>query len=189
MPHRNLICFSILFVALSHCDKDLFCLSHWVTATNRFVVCCTESLRQTKLVYVSKKMPKSAKKKLNFCYLLHFKALFVPFRQFCAVFCILFAFLACFAFFSATNNNFVWRSDSVWQTKNPFVAVTQCDKQNKSLSQWLSATNNFERNIQFCCGMWKGIGKKTQKQTLFQNWISPPISNCFEVPSKLYESK
>ena len=36
MPQRNWILFSILFVALSHCDKDLFCWSHWVTATNRF---------------------------------------------------------------------------------------------------------------------------------------------------------
>ena len=31
-------------------DKDLFCLSHWVTATNGFFVCRTESLQQTKLL-------------------------------------------------------------------------------------------------------------------------------------------
>ena len=55
---KKLDIFSILSVALSHCDKDLFCLSHRVTATNGFFGCRTESLRQTKLVYVAPKMPK-----------------------------------------------------------------------------------------------------------------------------------
>ena len=46
--------------------------------------------------------------------------------------------------FFAIYTMFVCRSDSVQQTENPFVAVTQCDEQNKSLSQWLSATNNIQ---------------------------------------------
>ena len=55
MPQRNWIFLSILVVALSDCGKDFFYLSHWVTATNGFLVCRTQSLLQTKLIYVSKK--------------------------------------------------------------------------------------------------------------------------------------
>ena len=157
-------------------------MSHWVTATKICFVYRTESLQQTDLLFIAlshcdkqnlymfpKRCQKVQKKRRTFCYLLHFTALFVPFRQFCAVFFVYFLhFWHVLPFFSATNNNFVWRSDSVWQKKNPFVAVTQCDKQNKSLSQWLSATNNFERNIQFCCGMWKGIGKKPKNKHYFK---------------------
>ena len=52
--------FSILFVAMSHYEKDLFCLSHWITATDTFF-CCTESLQPTQLLYVLKKGQKMQK--------------------------------------------------------------------------------------------------------------------------------
>ena len=32
----------------------------------------------------------------------------------------------------------------------------------------------------------KGIGEKNQKQTSFQIWISPALSNCFGVPIIVY---
>ena len=57
---KKLDIFSVLFVAVSHCDKEIFCLVHWATATNRFFVGCTESLWQTKFVYVPGKNPKRA---------------------------------------------------------------------------------------------------------------------------------
>ena len=93
-----------------------FVLSHWVTATKRFFVCCTESLLQTKLVYALKKMLKS----LNmlhlfgtFCSFWHF---FVPFWQFLCLFCTFFLILLTFKYF--------------W-----------CNLYNFCLLQWLSATN------------------------------------------------
>ena len=144
----------VLFVALSHCNKQIF-------------VCCTESLWQTKFVYVLGKKPKKALK------MLHFLLLFALFATFCYIlaFCVPF-----FVFFSKNsthfgslcviNTNFVCCSDSERQTKNPFVAVTQCDKQNKSLSQWLSATNNTQNNIQFICGMWQKMEKKPKTNML-----------------------
>ena len=82
--------FSILFVALSHCNKDLFCLSHWFTATNRFFICCTESLIQTKFVYVAKKVPKMDENTaliVMFALYLRFVCLFGTFCAF-FVFCI-----------------------------------------------------------------------------------------------------
>ena len=105
-----------------------------------------------------------------------------------------------FRWLKATNNFFFCRSDSVWQTKKLFVAVTQCDKQKNCLSQWLSATNKKNclsqwlsatnksnhcgsdsvqetiliKNIQFLCCMLQRHWKKSQKQTAFQIWISPP---------------
>ena len=45
------------------------------------------------------------------------------------------AFFAHFGIFSETFTNFVCHSDLKQQTKSLFVAVTQCDKQNKSLLQ------------------------------------------------------
>ena len=45
------------------------------------------------------------------------------------------AFWALFGFFSGTYINLVCHSDSVQLTKNLFVAVAQCNKQNNSLSQ------------------------------------------------------
>ena len=78
MPQRNFIYFWILLVALSHCDKDLFCLSQWVTATNRFFVCCNESQRHTKFVYVAKRCWKRTKT-------LKLLVLFWTFGTFCAI--------------------------------------------------------------------------------------------------------
>ena len=80
------------------------------------------------------------------------------------------------------NYNFVCCSDSVRRTKNPFVAVTQCDKQNKSLSQWLSATNNIKRNIQFRCGMWHRNGKAPQNKHSFKIFLCSIILQlCWSV--------
>ena len=66
--------------------------------------------------------------------------------------CSIFGFFL--ASFSRTYTHFVCHSDSLHQTKNIFVTVTQCNKQNKSLSQWVSATNNIEQFFPFLCGMW-----------------------------------
>ena len=52
---------SLLFVALSHCDRQNFGLWHWATATNRNCVWCTESLWKTKLVYFTEKFQKTTK--------------------------------------------------------------------------------------------------------------------------------
>ena len=81
-------------------------------------------------------------------------------------FCIFLHFWHVFAFFLATYSNFVCRSDSVRQTKNPFVTLPQCNKQNISVSQWLCATNNIERNIQFVCGMWQRNWRKKLKTNI-----------------------
>ena len=128
----NWIFFSVLFVALSHCDKQNFLLSHWATATNRIFVCRTESLRQTKFVYATKKLPKKTK----ICNKVHENVLNnakkgtkVP--------------------KSAKKSPKVPKSWALlklsaifWQhIKILFVAVTQCDKQFFCLLQWFSATN------------------------------------------------
>ena len=178
MPKRNWIFFSILFVALSHCDKDLFCLLHWVTATNRFFVCCTESLWQTKFVYVVKKRPKRAKKNWTFwyfCTFLHFLCLLDTFFvNFCISFLHFFV-CAVFGLFLANYNKFVCCSDSVRQKKI-------------CLSQWLSATiktnlcqcnKQYLKHIQFLCGMWQRNWKKEKQKKTIQVWILPPLSNCF----------
>ena len=57
------------------------------------------------------------------------------------------------------------QGDSVQQTKNLFLAVTQCDKQNKFMVQWLSATNNMKKKNKLFCGMWQRNWKTKQKQT------------------------
>ena len=192
--------FSISFVT---CHKKIeylfqYCLWRWVDMTKIWFVCRTESLRQTHFLFValrhcdkqnmymlgkkcqivpkiwkmntkkSQKMPKRHQK----CYKLQKVKISA-------------AFLALFSIFPAMFPNLVCHCDSLQQTKNQFVAVTQCDKQNKSLSQWLSAIKNIEKNIQFLCGMWQRNWKKSQKQTSFHIWISPPLSNCFGVPFSL----
>ena len=137
-------------------------------------------LWQTKFVYVTKKKPKRAKNTV--CFLLQFwrfLALFVHY---------LYIFFCMYWHFLALYNNSVYCSDSVRQTKNPCVAGTQCEKQNKSFSQWLSATNNIKKNIfNFFVACDKEIErKKQQKKTSIQIWISPPLSNCFGVPWKCF---
>ena len=54
-----------------------------------------------------------------------------------------------FGVFLAIYKNIVCHSDSVQQTKNLFVTVTQSNKQNKSLLQWFSAKNNIKKNFFF----------------------------------------
>ena len=70
-------------------------------------------------------------------------------------------------FFGNIYTNFVCPSDSVQQTINMFVTVTQCDKQNKSFLQWLSATNNIEKTFNFFVACDRGIGKKAKSKHPF----------------------
>ena len=142
---KKFVIFPILFVALSHCNKDLFCLSHWFTATNRFFICCTESLIQTKFVYFAKKVPKQKQ-------MLHFFPFLVSFVSFWHKLC-LFVFKKmnfCHVLASFWQIIVIFcRSDSVQQTKNVFVTGTQCNEQNKFLSQRFGATNNIEKKCNF----------------------------------------
>ena len=95
--------------------------------------------------------------------------------------CRIFGFFL--ASFSRTSRTFCLSQWLIAPNKKCFfVAVTQCNKQNKSLLQWVSATNNIEKNSHFIVACDQGIGKKPQKQTSFKIWISPPLSNCFRVP-------
>ena len=187
MPQRNWIFFQ-------------YCLSQWVTATKNCFVCRTEPLRQTDLLFVAlshcdkqslfmfrKKTQKGPKMLIFFGTFCHLLALFVTFWHLVCPFSYFFSQNSThFGNLCAIDINFVCRSDSVRQTKNPFVAVTQCNKQNKPLSQWLSATNNIENKSILFVACDKGIGQKSQKQTSFQIWISPPLSNYFGVPYEKY---
>ena len=91
-PQRNWIFFFILFVALSHCNKDLFCVSHWVTATNRIFVSCIQNLYM-----LPKRCPKGPKIQnflllfITFCHFLCFWSTFWAFFQ--NIFCIFGMFL------------------------------------------------------------------------------------------------
>ena len=64
---QKLDIFSLLFVALSHCDKHNVGFWHQNTATNRIFVYCSESLWQPKLVYVTKKFQKTTENVLKKC--------------------------------------------------------------------------------------------------------------------------
>ena len=77
VPQRNWMIFSILFVAPSHGDKDLFCLSHWVTATKRFF-CLLHLVTVTNKI--CKYSQKDAKKVFAF-FLQHIPVLFVTVTQ------------------------------------------------------------------------------------------------------------
>ena len=124
---------SILFVALSHCDKQKFCLlhwitniqkncsSHWVTGTNKICICC-------------QKVAKSVNNTQLFGKFEVFLALFRTFMPYFAFFCghfraLYYFFVVVFWNFLVTYTNFVCRSDSVRQAKITFVAVAQCNKQ------------------------------------------------------------
>ena len=153
MPQRNWILFSILIVAMSHCNRDLFCLSHWVTATNRLFVCCFKSEWQTKFVNVSEKMPKRAKNAAlfgTFCNVKHLLCLFGIFSAFLDLFS---KFLAYFGIFLQHIQILFVAVTQCDKHKILCVAVAQCNKTKFCLSQWLSATNNTEKNIQFLCCM------------------------------------
>ena len=117
----------VLFVALSHCNQQIF-------------VCCTESLWHTKFVYFAEKIPKRAQKCFIFSTFLSFLALFgtflhfaFPFLHFFKKIYTLWHFLCKiytrFVCRSARNKKSICRSDSVRQTKQIFVTVTQCNKQ------------------------------------------------------------
>ena len=118
-------------------------LSHWVTATNGFFVCRTDSLQLTILIYVAQKMPKCFKNK-NKIQKMHTNSpqknstknaqnskstkkcnMFGPFGH---LFWNIYNF-SLTQWLHATNKKLVFRSDSVWQTKQIFIAVTQCDRQ------------------------------------------------------------
>ena len=47
--------------------------------------------------------------------------------------------------------------------------MTQCAKQNKSLLQWLNATNKIEKNTQYLCGMWQNNCKKKKNLLSYLN--------------------
>ena len=127
--HKDIRFFSVLFVAVSHCDKELFCLLHWATAANRFFVCCTESLWQTKFIYDPWKNTKWAQKFYIFWYFFPFWELFATFWHFVCPFLYFFLkILQSLAF-------------CVQYIPILFVAVTQWNKQKIYLSQWLSETN------------------------------------------------
>ena len=140
----------VLFFALSHGNKKIFCLLHWVTVTK-------------KLVYVAGgKKTKKGTKMLHFWYFLPFLALFVTFLHFVCPFPYFFKRIYTLWHFLCNIYQFCL---SQRQTKNPFVAVTQCNKQNKSLSQWLSATNNILKKKSNIFVAWdKGIGKKAKNK-------------------------
>ena len=121
----------MLFVALSHCDKYLFCLSHWVTATSIVFVCCTGSLWQTKFLYVAKTMPKRARNNKLF-----------------GTFCIFWRFLCLLGTFCAFLLNKIrqlWHVLAFFRANIIvlFVAVTQCNKQKICLARWLNAHSWF----------------------------------------------
>ena len=124
-----------MFVALSHCDKLKFSLLDWITATNKKVVFHTESLRQTKFVYLAKKLPKVSTMfnlfalPTYFCHFLGLLCLILHFfRTFLCVFLEFFGKIYQFCllqWLSVTKKNSVCCSGSVPQTKIIFVAVTQ----------------------------------------------------------------
>ena len=127
---------------------------HWVIAPNICFVCCTGSLRQTDFLFVALShcykefficFEKDANKVQTCCNIgtifsfwhflcLFFVAILMPF------FVILYKH---FGIFCATYTNFFCCSDSVRQTKNPFVAMTQCDKKYwKKISNFFVAWDN-----------------------------------------------
>ena len=132
MQQRNWIIFSLLFVTLSHCDKQNFCLWLGATATNRIFIGCSESLRQTKLVYFTKKFQKNQKNILKKCKIRHkYPKKYQKEVQSAKKLGI----VDTFGNFLETYTNFVCRSDSVRHTIFLFVAVIQCNKQKFCLSQ------------------------------------------------------
>ena len=125
----------VLFVALSHCYKQIVCLWHLVTVTIFF-----------------RSSQKDAKKANNAA----FFGSFPPFQIILSVFLLLhFLCITYFGIFFSTYTSFV-------------VAVTQCNKQNKSLSQWLSATNNIKKKSNFFVACDKRIRKKPENKHPFK---------------------
>ena len=109
----------------------------------------TESLRQTDLLFVALShcnkqnwymLPKRCQKgptTLNFLLLFAlFWHLLCLLGTFCAFFLYIFCIFDRFCIFFAINSIFVCRSDSVQQTKNLFVAVTQYNKQGRGFAKF-----------------------------------------------------
>ena len=115
--------FPVLFVAVSHCDKELF-----------FFVALIHCDKQS--LYLFRKNSLKRAQQCYFLYFLLFLEHFFTFWHFVCPFLYFFSKNSThFGILCAIYTNFFCRSDSVRQTENQFVAVTQCDKQNKSLSQ------------------------------------------------------
>ena len=121
-------------------------------------------------------LPKSCQKCQQCSIFWHFWALIGTFWDFCAFFWHYWEhfrhFITLLLFFcnlSVTYTNFVCRSDSVRRTNFLFDAVIQCDKLNFCLLQWLSATNNTEKNILFLWCMWQRNWKKKPKTNILPN--------------------
>ena len=138
MPLINRNFLSILFVALSHCDKQKFSLLHWITATiKKMFVALSHCDKQS--LYMLPKFAKSVNNTqvfgtvdLFFAIFGTFMPYFVFFEDICCCFLELFGNIYRFClsqWLTATNKNSVCCSGSVPQTKILFVAVTQCDKQ------------------------------------------------------------
>ena len=158
-----------LFVALSHCDKWIFCSSHWVTASNKTGICCKKKPKcvekeekYKKGIKVPKRHKEWQKGSRKYQQMMHS-----------------WPFLA-----------YLWEHLQIL-----FVTVTKCHKQKICLSQWLSATNktnlchsdSVQQTIltkisNFFVASDKWIWKKSQKGTSIHIWISPQLSNCFGVP-------
>ena len=153
-------------MALSYCNKQNFCLLHWVTTTINISIYYQKDPKR------NKKCPKKCKKRHTSLKKCSKEVKRAPKKE---------RIVDTFGHFLATYTNFVCCSDSVWQTFCLFVAVIRCNKLNFCLSPWLSATNNIDKNFLFISGMWQRNWKKGQNQTSFHIWISPALSNCFGV--------
>ena len=133
-----------LFVALSRCNTQNFCLSHWVTATNEISICYQKVPKKNKKCPQKckkrHKVPKSAKKRPKVPNSWLLLALLATFWQ-----CIQILFVSV----TQCNNFFVvCCSNSVRQTKYMFVTVTQCDKKywpKISIYEW-HVTKELKKN-------------------------------------------
>ena len=132
VKNRNFVCCTELL------QKTKNCLLHWVTATSKIIICCQKKCQEWQQCSTF----------WHFWPILLLFRTFMPYFEFLRTFFVLF-----FWNFSVTYTNFVCPSDSVRQTKILFVEVAQCHKPKFSLSQWVSATNNKEKNIKFLCCM------------------------------------
>ena len=129
---------NISFVAVTQCDKQKFCLSQWLSATNKKFVCRSDSVRQTKNFFVAvtqcdkQKNPLSqwlsaTNKKILCCSdsVRQTKKSFVAVTQCDKQKNPLSQWL------SATNKKILCRSDSVRQTiyKTKSISFVTCDKE------------------------------------------------------------
>ena len=159
------IFFQYCFFALSHCDKQVFCLLHWVTVTKKICICFKTDAKKVQTCCIFFYI---------FCSFWHFLCLFWQFS--CRFWYFLPNFKNILAFFVQNIPILV-------------VAVTQCHKQKIHLSQWLSVTNktnlfrsdSVQQTIleKYPTSSWHVTKEKKPKQISFKIWISPPLSNYF----------